>query len=1167
MLNRHLFVFFLTLISMVLGGISAHAQTVSYEDQVQKMYVAYYGRPGDPDGISFWAEQLDSHSGDLDAIVDAFGNSSEYQERFAGLDNSALVNNIYQQLFGRDADTEGLDFYTGWLNSGIASLGSIALNIADGIAGENDDALTYNNKLAVANAFTAEIEISGANYSAANIDTAKALLDTVDATSLSLSNALAALITMIDSFDSDQIGDATLSMLTHENTLMAIASLSLSESGRAYIEFYSDNTPVRQSELSATASDHQITVVGMRANTPYQFRAHVELDSGGHIESDLVSFTSGPLPAEAPTVSLNSQSEDSLGGITFFGALGTYWGVDEEGEIVWYLHGINETANTAVIRQLDEGDFAGHLLVFLRDELRIISAAGETLRSYDLSAADGYHHDARILPNGHVIALGQETGAPHGEELLADRIIELDTEGNVVWQWSTLDHLDTTRFPTSGSTTVKTAGLDWSHCNAVVYLAEEDEILLSCRHQNWVIKIDHQSGDIIWILGDDEEIDADFEADFFALESGSWFTAQHAPIPTGPVGDSEMLIYDNRNYSNGRNVNSRAVSYTLDEANLTVRQNWEYVVPKFTNALGDVDALSDAHVLVSAGGPDGDDEDAHIIEITSGASPTAVWEITVHDLQIYRAERVSWQDFLDPSPAATECDIKLTNGQIYTFDENDSIVSALTMTGNTIQSLGAAAEATTGCATEIDLQGRVVIPGLNDAHVHYFDRINAGGHVVAEIDTARTQQDVINVLNAAIDIQNVAEVSGSVTVRNFLVTEGGNFAAQLVENSWPSISALNGVPRPVFLVEGADNEGWVNQSAKDFFDAAGVGNVQTDGKVLDVSAAKNYLLGLESDNDRKEDWMDGNRWAASVGMTAMQNFLGEPLNDNPEIVELYADNTAFLRFHFSVSNTTDYLTTPPSPNPDMLRLTSIGEFHSGSAFSAPGNNYGDDALDMAAAGVTTHQHAMNSNSDIEDYLGLWETAVNIDSTIEDLRWRLDHVFDISQNQMDRLGAMGGNLSVHGIGGGGSARDQNLKQTYDGGINVSGGSDGGNFYAINPWVTMHFFVTGMGQQGNSVIANPNNWLTVYEAVHLYTIGSAYDTFDEKNSGSLEVGKWADLAVLGLDPFNLVNVDDLINVTSVLTIVDGDIVYSNGLLSCHGSSAMWYRKVTGEICALD
>lgn len=123
---------------------------------VQSLYVAYYGRPADPSGLQYWAERLEASDGNLSDIINAFGNSAEYRANIGNLGASAQVNSLYQQLFGRDAEDDGLSFYTNMLNSGEKTLAEIALTIRE--AAEGTDRTTFEGRTAVANAFTQELD-------------------------------------------------------------------------------------------------------------------------------------------------------------------------------------------------------------------------------------------------------------------------------------------------------------------------------------------------------------------------------------------------------------------------------------------------------------------------------------------------------------------------------------------------------------------------------------------------------------------------------------------------------------------------------------------------------------------------------------------------------------------------------------------------------------------------------------------------------------------------------------------------------------------------------------------------------------------------------------------------------------------------------------------------
>ncbi len=159
-----------TLFAMILFSSFSHSIAASNEEKVQKMYVAYYGRPGDPEGLDWWAGKLAEANGDLTEIIESFGNSDEFVNRFGSFSNSELINNIYVQLFGRSADAGGLAWYVGKLESGDPdwSLASIALRIVDGVNEGTDDATIVDNRMTVANSFTLAVENGTKTYAGSN---------------------------------------------------------------------------------------------------------------------------------------------------------------------------------------------------------------------------------------------------------------------------------------------------------------------------------------------------------------------------------------------------------------------------------------------------------------------------------------------------------------------------------------------------------------------------------------------------------------------------------------------------------------------------------------------------------------------------------------------------------------------------------------------------------------------------------------------------------------------------------------------------------------------------------------------------------------------------------------------------------------------------------------
>ena len=237
----------------------------NYRDQVQIMYVAYYGRPGDADGLDFWAGKLEGVNGDLMEIIDSFGHSMEFTERFGDLDNEELVNNIFLQLLGRDADSEGLNFYLNGLREGRYTLASIALDVANGTKRnpQGRDNTIMANKLRAANAFTETYAEAGAEYGEFQIDDAKLWLAEVDSTAASVTAALDRLPDLLEMFAGGtqhpdlEVGSPSVS----DNSLAEGDSFTLSATVRnagdgdsvaAILQFY------RSADAAISASDSPV---------------------------------------------------------------------------------------------------------------------------------------------------------------------------------------------------------------------------------------------------------------------------------------------------------------------------------------------------------------------------------------------------------------------------------------------------------------------------------------------------------------------------------------------------------------------------------------------------------------------------------------------------------------------------------------------------------------------------------------------------------------------------------------------------------------------------------------------------------------------------------------------------------------------------------------------
>lgn len=170
----------------------------SAKEQVQKAYIAYFGRPADEAGLAYWSNEL-ANGADLSGIINAFGNSAESQELYSGSTPQQQVSKIYQQLFNREPEAGGLEYWVGLLDRGAISLQSIALQVLSAAA--NDDLTLINKKVVVASQFTNSLTTQGASHTYKGNEDAQQARDLLSAvqTSTDVNAIVAEVEAVIDS--------------------------------------------------------------------------------------------------------------------------------------------------------------------------------------------------------------------------------------------------------------------------------------------------------------------------------------------------------------------------------------------------------------------------------------------------------------------------------------------------------------------------------------------------------------------------------------------------------------------------------------------------------------------------------------------------------------------------------------------------------------------------------------------------------------------------------------------------------------------------------------------------------------------------------------------------------------------------------------------------------
>jgi predicted amidohydrolase YtcJ len=197
-------------------------------------------------------------------------------------------------------------------------------------------------------------------------------------------------------------------------------------------------------------------------------------------------------------------------------------------------------------------------------------------------------------------------------------------------------------------------------------------------------------------------------------------------------------------------------------------------------------------------------------------------------------------------------------------------------------------------------------------------------------------------------------------------------------------------------------------------------------------------------------------------------------------------------------------------------------------------------------------HATYGES-IKRFLDVFE-EVNREIPFNGLRWFLDHAETIFDEDIQRVKALGGGIAVqhrmayqgeYFVDRFGAETAKNappIRKMLAMGVPIGAGTDGTRVASYNPWVSLYWLISGK-TVGGTLIYPKENRLDRMEALRLWTVGSAWFSNEEGKKGAIVPGQLADLAVLSADYFSVPE-EEIKNLKSVLTLVDGKVVYGSG-----------------------
>lgn len=543
--------------------------------------------------------------------------------------------------------------------------------------------------------------------------------------------------------------------------------------------------------------------------------------------------------------------------------------------------------------------------------------------------------------------------------------------------------------------------------------------------------------------------------------------------------------------------------------------------------------------------------------------------------------------------AQNKADLIIINGKVATMVNAGEFKQAVAVKDGIIVDVGTTVSILekykVPATTVIDANGKTVIPGLNDSHIHV---IREGLNYNAEL-----RWDGVTSLKRAMEM--LKEQAARTPEGIWIKVVGGWNEYQFEEKRQPTIEEINeAVPdKPVFITY-LYGKAFVNKKGIEVlkYDK----NTKYEGSLVELDANSNptgmlyaketpkaiyTTLGLTTKLNREEQLNSTLQYYHELNKYGLTSVIdagggGQFYPDDYSVAielaragKLTLRTSYFLFAQVAGKELHDYQRWTSSvklrQNDNMLLpygYVAEGAGENLVASAADFENFLEPRIVLADKMEAELEpiirlfvqnrwpfrlHATYGES-IDRMLTVFE-KINKEIPFNGLHWLFDHAETVTEPELQRIKKLGGGIAVQfrmfyqgelykKLCGTPAGQLPPIKKMLQLGIPVGLGTDATRISTFNPWMCLYWATTGKTMGGDQFWPT-QDVLTRFEALQLYTTGSAWVSGDEKVKGKIAKGQYADLAIISDDYFSI-PINNIRNIHSLLTIVNGKPVYATG-----------------------